>query len=240
MGTGKQPRAAGWRLGALAAALAAASFSSQAQLEVVNGLAHRFKSNQSISGSIEVWNRSDHVETAVLTVRPLVPRKAPAVDSQLVASLKIPRSVSIPAGKKVKIPFQADALNRERTSACMVYVEPALALAYQWEAPKDSIGLVAVVRYGVALLAGGGVVPDSLVSVCPERDSTGLWLELSNQSEALWMPRATWSERGSSLQKSEWVLLPGETKRIRWTSVSRRLGRLVVLDDDRRRWQWIL
>jgi hypothetical protein len=162
------------------------------------------------------------------------------VDSQLVASVKIPRSVSIPAGKKVKIPFQADALNRERTSACMVYVEPALALAYQWEAPKDSIGLVAVVRYGVALLAGGGVVPDSLVSVCPERDSTGLWLELSNQSEALWMPRATWSERGSSLQKSEWVLLPGETKRIRWTSVSRRLGRLVVLDDDRRRWQWTL
>jgi len=240
MGTGKQPRAAGWRLGALAAALAAASFSSQAQLEVVNGLAHRFKSNQSISGSIEVWNRSEQIETAVLTVRPLVPRNAPAVDSQLVASVKIPRSVSIPAGKKVKIPFQADALNRERTSACMVYVEPALALAYQWEAPKDSIGLVAVVRYGVALLAGGGVVPDSLVSVCPERDSTGLWLELSNQSEALWMPRATWSERGSSLQKSEWVLLPGETKRIRWTSVSRRLGRLVVLDDDRRRWQWTL
>jgi hypothetical protein len=240
MGTGKQPRAAGWRLGALSAALAAASFSIQAQLEVVNGLAHRFKSNQSISGSIEVWNRSEQIETAVLTVRPLVPRNAPAVDSQLVASVKIPRSVSIPAGKKVKIPFQADALNRERTSACMVYVEPALALAYQWEAPKDSIGLVAVVRYGVALLAGGGVVPDSLVSVCPERDSTGLWLELSNQSEALWMPRATWSERGSSLQKSEWVLLPGETKRIRWTSVSRRLGRLVVLDDDRRRWQWTL
>jgi hypothetical protein len=113
-------------------------------------------------------------------------------------------------------------------------------LAYQWDLASDSIGLVAVVRYGVALLAGGGVVPDSLVSVRPERDSTGLWLELSNRSTALWMPRATWSERGSSLQKNEWVLLPGETKRVRWSPVPRHLGRLVVLDDDRRRWQWTL
>ena len=240
MNAGKLSRAAGWRLGFLAAALAVAPYSSQAQLEVVNGLAHRFKPNQNIAGSIEVWNRGDQIETAVLTVRPLVPRNAPAVDSQLVSFVKIPRSVTIPAGEKVRVPFYADSVDRGSTSACMVYVEPAWALAYQWDLASDSIGLVAVVRYGVALLAGGGVVPDSLVSVRPERDSTGLWLELSNRSTALWMPRATWSERGSSLQKNEWVLLPGETKRVRWSPVPRHLGRLVVLDDDRRRWQWTL
>jgi hypothetical protein len=233
-------RAARWWLGILIATCVANGTPCRAQLEVVNGLAHGFKFNQRINGWIEVWNRGDQIETAVLTVRPLVPRNAPAVDSQLVASLKIPRLVIIPAGEKVKIPFQADSVDRGSTSACMIYLEPAWALAYDWEVESDSIGLVAVVRYGVALLAGGGVVPDSLVSVRPERDSTGLWLEMSNQSAALWMPRASWSERGRPLQKNEWVLLPGETKRIRWSPVPLKLGRLVVLDDDRRRWQWTL
>jgi hypothetical protein len=233
-------RAANWRLGILIATCVANWTPCRAQLEVINGLAHGFKSNQRINGWIEVWNRGEQIETAVLTVRPLVPRNSPAVDSQLVNSLKISRSVTIPAGEKVKIPFHADSVDRGSTSACMVYVEPAWALAYEWDVASDSIGLVAVVRYGVALLAGGGVVSDSLVSVRPERDSTGLWLELSNRSAALWIPRATWSERGLSLQKNEWVLLPGETKRIRWSPVPRQLGRLVVLDDDRRRWQWTL
>lgn len=233
-------RAANWQLGILIATCVVNGTPCCGQLEVVNGLAHGFKSNQKISGWIEVWNRSEQIETAVLTVRPLVPRNAPAVDSQLVAFLKIMHSVSIPAGKKVKIPFVADALDRNSTSACMVYVEPAWALANQWEAPVDSVGLLAVVRYGVALLAGGGLVPDSLVSVRPQRDSAGLWLELSNQSAALWVPRAIWSERGVSLQKNEWALLPGETKRIRWSPVPKQSGRLVVLDDDRRRWQWTL
>lgn len=240
MTIGIRSRAACGRLGFLTAALAASLGTCRAQLEVINGLAHKFKANERISGRIEVWNRGTQQETALLTVRPLVPRQAPPVDSAMVTAIRIKHSVSILPGEKVVIPFEADSLDRTMTTACMIYVEPAWALAYQWDVPGDSIGMLAVVRYGVAVLAAGGGVPDSAVTVHPVRDSSGLWLEFHNRSKSLWIPKAIWSERGKGNQKNEWVLLPGEYRRIRWNQASQGSGRLIVMDDDRRRWQWNL
>lgn len=232
-------RAACGRLGTLAAAWIAAAGSCWAQLEVVNGLAHRFKVQQEIEGYIEIVNRGTQSETASLTVQPLRPRQAPPLDSSILGRLSIPHTAVIPPGEKVRIPFRAPNVDRKITTGCMIYVEPQWASAYRWDT-GDSIGFTAVVRYGVAVLAAGGVVPDSLVSAKSHRDSTGLWLDLSNRSTALWIPKASWTERGGSIQKNEWVLLPGESKRIRWSPTPQSGGKMVLQDEDRRRWQWNL
>lgn len=234
-------RAAHWRLGFLFALGVLAGPTVQAQLEVVNGLAHAFSKHQKVEGWIEVVNRSSYSETAILSVAPLRPKNAPPLDTHLVGKLEIAKSWSLDPGQKARIPFSADLTNRQKATGCMVYVEPAVSLEYQWKPLTDSIGLVAVIRYGVALLAAGESPSDSLLSAAALRDSAGgVWVHLSNRSESLWMPRASWTERGGAVQKNEWVILPGEEKKIKWSSLSKRDGKLVLVDNDRRRWQWNL
>lgn len=233
-------RAARGRLGFLFAVGLVYTPACKGQLEVVNGLAHTFSKSQKVEGWIEVVNRSPYVETAILSVAPIRPKSAPPVDTQLVNQLEIASSWSIQPGEKSKIPFKATLPSRTKATGCMVYVEPAISLEYLWKPVTDSIGVVAVVRYGVVLLAAGASPADSLLSAAVRRDSTGIWVELSNRSDGLWMPRAYWTERGKEVQKRAWVLLPGEEKRIQWNAPSLREGKMVLLDDDRRRWQWNL
>jgi len=233
-------RAAFWRLGFLLTPIFLMEPTCQAQLEVVNGLAHKFAKNQKVEGWVEVVNRSPYSETAILTVAPLRPKNAPPLDTTLVGKLKIPRSWTLDAGQTARIPFSAEMPTRLKATGCMVYLEPAVSLEYQWKPITDSIGIVAVIRYGVALLAAGISPVDSLLSASAVRDSSGIWVHLSNRSEALWMPKAAWSERGAAVQKNEWVLLPGEEKRIRWNTIPKREGKMILVDEDRRRWQWNL
>jgi hypothetical protein len=233
-------RAVYWRLGFFLVWYLLFNPTAEAQLEVVNGLSHKYLRHHKVDGWIEVLNRSAFSETAIVTVAPLRPKNAPPLDTLLVGYLEIARSCSVGPGEKKRIPFKAELPNREKATGCMVYVEPAVSLEYQWKHLTDSIGLVTLVRYGVAVLAAGDGPSDTLVQASAFRDSTGIWLELSNRSEALWMPRALWSERGRSVQKNEWVILPGENKKIKWKTRTNDLGKLVVLDNDRRRWQWNL
>ncbi len=234
------PRAVYWRLGFFFVGHLFCNPTCKAQLEVLNGLSHRYLRHQKVDGWIEVMNRSAFSETAIFSVAPIRPKNAPPLDTMLVGHLEIAQSCSIGPGEKKRIPFQAVLPERHRATGCMVYVEPAVSLEYQWRHLKDSIGLVTLVRYGVAVLAAGDSPSDTLVHAIAFRDSSGISLQLSNQSEAMWMPRASWSERGGSVKKNEWVILPGEVKEIKWRTQTIHLGKLVLLDNDRRRWQWNL
>jgi len=235
-----QFRAAYWRLGFFFACLLYYNPTVRAQLEVVNGLSHKYLRHQKVDGWIEVLNRGAFSETAIFTVAPLRPKNAPVVDTLLMGYLEIARSCSMGPGEKKRIPFKAVLPNRENATGCIVYVEPAISLEYQWKPLTDSIGLVPLVRYGVAVLAAGEGPLDTLIHATAFRDSLGICLQLSNRSTSMWMPRASWSERGGSVQKNEWVILPGEEKKIEWRTRTKDFGKLVLVDNDKRRWQWSL
>lgn len=235
-----QFRAAFWRLGFFFVCFLYFNPIVRAQLEVVNGLSHKYLRHQKVDGWIEVLNRGAFSETAIFSVAPIRTKNAPPLDTMLVGYLEIAQSCSIGPGEKKRIPFQAVLPERHRATGCMVYVEPAVSLEYQWRHLTDSIGLVTLVRYGVAVLAAGESPSDTLVHAIAFRDSSGISLQLYNRSEAMWMPRASWSERGGSVKKNEWVILPGEIKEIKWRTQTTHLGKLVLLDNDKRRWQWNL
>lgn len=224
------------------------SYSSSAQVDVLNGLSHVHRWAPKVRGKIELVNGTSVSQTVVLSVEPFPKRASGDFQWFLDTLVEISREVTLLPYAKIAIPYSIYRSSQDtvqRALAAMVYVEPLSGVQRMGQAKDSSWHVQSYVRYGIALFSEGKSPASQAVSVEVLDSAQSFFVELHNPTDGLWFVRPFGKVQGMKHWKhmespvGELLVLPHSVRSFAWNHPAD--AKKVVLrfeDRNQRAWTW--